>query len=298
MPDLTSQSTDELSKTIHKIQIETVHLAAGLLAGIYRSAFKGKGIEFEEVREYQIGDEPRSIDWNVTAKMGRPYIKNFREERELTAFLIVDASSSTRFGSKNESKNKLIAEIGAMIAFSAIKNNDKVGLLLFSDEIKKYLEPKKGTRHVLHIIRELLISPQTNQGTDLRKALAFLGKVQSKRSICFVISDFMCPDFSHEFSLLSKKHDLIAISVIDPYEVAFPDINLAALTDLETGEHQLIDTGSSSRQQSFTEASEKRLKELKTMIAKNDAGFIDIRTNQSYVKPIEQFFKMRGHHLR
>ena len=300
MPDSSSSSIEsiELSKTIHKIQIETAHLATGLLAGAYRSAFKGKGIEFEEVREYQTGDEMRSIDWNVTAKMGHPYIKNFREERELTVLLIVDASSSTRFGSKNESKNKLIAEIGAMIAFSAIKNNDKVGLLLFSNEIKKYLTPKKGTRHVLHIIRELLVTPQPNQETDLRQALAFLGKVQSQRSICFVISDFMCPDFSHEFSLLAKRHDLIAISVIDPYEVAFPNINLAALTDLETGEHQLIDTGSPSRQKSFMEASEKRLNELKTLAAKNDAGFIDIRTGQPYVKPIEQFFKMRSHHLR
>lgn len=298
MFDSLSVSSDELSKTIHKIQIETVHLAVGLLAGIYRSAFKGKGIEFEEVREYQIGDDSRSIDWNVTARMGYPYIKNFREERELTAFLIVDSSSSTRFGSENVTKNKLIAQIGAMIAFSAIKNNDRVGLLLFSDEIKKYLEPKKGTQHVLHIIRELLVAPQPNQKTDLRKALAFFGKIQARRSICFVISDFMCPDFSHEFSLLAKKHDLIAISVIDPYEVSFPNMNLAALTDLETGNHQMIDTGNSARQKSFIEASENRLKELKMLAAKNKAGFIDIRTGQSYVKPIEEFFKMRSHHLR
>lgn len=289
---------EQLTKTIHKIQIETKHLAEGLLAGMYRSAFKGKGIEFEEVREYQTGDETRSIDWNVTAKMGRPYIKNFREERELTVLLIVDTSSSTRFGSKNISKNELIAEIGAMIAFSAIKNNDRVGLILFSDDIKTYIPPKKGTRHVLRIIRELLTSPQTNEGTDLSKALAFVGKVQKQRAICFVISDFMCPDFSHEFSLLSKKHDLIAISVIDPFEVSFPNINLAELTDLETGKNMMIDTGSSKRQQQFTQASEKHLKDLKSLTKKYDAGLIDIRTDQSYVKAIEKFFKTRSKNLR
>jgi uncharacterized protein (DUF58 family) len=289
---------NELIKTIHRIQIETTHLAEGLLAGSYRSAFKGRGIEFEDVREFQAGDEVRSIDWNVTAKMGYPYVKNFREERELTVMLVVDVSSSTRFGSANLNKNKLIAEIGAAIAFSAIKNNDKVGLLMFSDQVEIFLAPKKGTRHVLRIIRELLANPQLNKGTDLGKALEYFGKVQRRRSICFVISDFMCPDCSHELALLAKKHDLVAISVIDPFEVSFPNVNLAELSDLETGKHQVIDTGSSTRQRAFMESSEKHLKELKALMGKIGGGFIDIRTDRPYFKEIERFFQTRGRRVR
>lgn len=287
----------EFFNTIRKIQIETTHLAEGLLAGAYRSAFKGRGIEFEEVREYQAGDEVRSIDWNVTAKMGYPYVKIFREERELTVMLIVDASSSTRFGSTNVNKKKLIAEIGALIAFSAIKNGDKVGLLTFSDKTELFLAPRKGTRHALRIIRELLVPPPFNCGTDLAKALAYFGKVQHRPAICFIISDFMCPDFSHEFTLLSKKHDIIAISVLDTYEVSFPNINLAELTDMETGQHQVIDTGSPQRQRSFMESAEKRLDEIKTLMAKGKGGFIDVRTDKSYSHEIERFFKMRGRRL-
>lgn len=285
---------EELLNTIRRIEIETKHLAEGVLAGAYRSAFKGKGIEFEEVREFQPGDEERSIDWNVTAKMGHPYVKNFREERELTVMLIVDVSSSTRFGSTNETKNKLIAEIGALIAFSAIENSDRVGLITFSDEIDLYLSPKKGSRHVLRIIRELLVSPESGKGTNLAQALAFFGKVQSRASICFVISDFMCPDFSSEFSLLSKKHDLIAVSVIDPYEQSFPNVNLAELSDLETGKNTVIDTGDSSRRTRFMENSEKHLKDLKKLAEKSGGGLIDIRTDKPYLKAIEDFFKKRG----
>ncbi len=290
-------SDNELFKTIHKIEIETTHLAVSLLAGAYRSAFKGRGIEFEEVREYQAGDEVRSIDWNVTAKMGYPYVKTFREERELTVILIVDASSSTRFGSTNQTKKKLIAEIGALIAFSAMKNGDKVGLLTFTDKTELYLTPKKGTRHALRIIRELLLPPPFSRGTDLSNALSYVGKVQRRPAICFIISDFMCPDFSHELTLLSAKHDVVAISVIDPYEVSFPNVNLAELTDLETGEHQVIDTGASSRQRSFMEAAEKRLSEVKTLVEKGKGGFIDIRSDKPYSHEIERFFKMRGRRL-
>lgn len=288
---------NEFFKTIRKIQIETTHLAESLLVGAYRSAFKGRGIEFEEVREYQAGDEVRSIDWNVTAKMGYPYVKIFREERELTVILIVDASSSTRFGSTNVNKKKLIAEIGALIAFSAIKNGDKVGLLTFSDKTELFLTPAKGTRHALRIIRELLVPPPFSRGTDLAKALSYFGKVQHRPAICFIISDFMCPDFSHEFNILSKKHDIIAISVLDPYEVSFPNVNLAELTDMETGQHLVIDTGSPSRQHSFMEAAEKRLAEIKTLMAKGKGGFIDVRTDKPYSHEIERFFKMRGRRL-
>lgn len=289
---------DELIKTIRRIQIHAAHLAEGLLAGAYRSAFKGRGIEFEDVREFQPGDEIRSIDWNVTAKMAHPYVKNFREERELTVMLVVDASSSTRFGSTNMTKNKLIAEIGALLAFSAIKNHDRVGLIIFTDEIEIFLSPKKGTRHVLRIIRELLVTPQPNKKTNLAEALAFFGKVQNRASICFVISDFMCSDFSHEYNLLSKKHDMILVSVIDPYEVAFPNINLAELTDLETGKRQMIDTGAFIRQRSFKEATERRLNMLSELAAREGGGLIDIRADSPYVSAIERFFKLRSFHRK
>lgn len=285
---------EELIKTIRRIEIEAKHLAEGVLAGAYRSAFKGKGIEFEEVREFQPGDEERSLDWNVTAKMGHPYVKNFREEREQTVMLIVDVSSSTRFGSTNKTKNKLIAEIGALFAFSAIENNDRVGLITFSDAVDLYLSPKKGTRHVLRIIRELLVSPESGKGTNLAQALAFFGEVQNRASICFVISDFMCPDFNSEFSILAKKHDLIAVSVIDPYEQSFPNVNLAELSDLETGKGQLIDTGDSSRRRQFVDSSEKHLKDIKKLADKCGSGFIDIRTDKPYLPAIQQFFKKRG----
>ncbi len=285
---------EELFKTIRKIQIQTIHLTDSLLAGAYRSAFKGRGIEFEEVREYQAGDEVRSIDWNVTAKMGYPYVKIYREERELTVMLIVDSSSSTRFGSANMSKKKIIAEIGALIAFSAIKNGDKVGLLTFSDKTELFLAPKKGNRHALRIIRELLTPPSFNRGTDLSNALSYFAKIQHRPAICFIISDFMCPDFSHELTLLSSKHDIIAISVTDPYEATFPNVNLAELTDMETGKHQVIDTGSASRQRSYMEASEKHIEELKALMAKAKGGFIDVRTDKPYSHEIERFFKTRG----
>lgn len=287
-----------LARTIRRIQIQTMHLAEGLLAGAYRSAFKGRGIEFEDVREFQAGDEVRSIDWNVTAKMAHPYVKNFREERELTVMLIVDTSSSTRFGSQNVVKSQLIAEIGAAIAFSAIKSNDRVGLITFSDDVEIFLSPKKGVRHVVRIIRELLNNPKLSKGTDLAKALAFFGRVQTRSAICFIISDFMCPDFTSEFQLLAKRHDMIAISVLDPYEALFPNINLAELVDLESGARQVVDTGSLSRQRSFQQASEKRLKMLKELAAKSKGGFIDIRTNQPYQNAIEQFFKTRGRRVQ
>lgn len=285
---------NELFKTIRKIEIETTHLTDNLLAGAYRSAFKGRGIEFEEVREFQPGDEVRSIDWNVTAKMGYPYVKIFREERELTVMLIVDSSSSTRFGSANISKKNIIAEIGALIAFSAIKNGDKVGLLTFSDKTELFLAPKKGTRHALRIIRELLVPPPLSHGTDIAKALTYLGKVQHRPAICFIISDFMSPDFSHELTLLATKHDIVAVCVTDPYEATFPNVNLAELTDMETGKRQVIDTGSPSRQRSYVQASEKHLEEIKTLMAKSKGGFIDIRTDKPYAHEIEKFFKTRG----
>lgn len=283
-----------LSKTIRQIQFLSTHLAEDVLAGAYRSAFKGRGMEFEEVREYQPGDEVRSIDWNVTARMNRPYVKNFREERDLTVHLLVDVSASTRFGSHYGLKSTLIAEIGAVLAFSAIKNNDRIGLILFTDEVEKYIPPRKGTRHVLRLIRELLAFKPQRKGSDVGKALAFFGKVQRKVSICFLLSDFICPDYAHEAAIVALHHDLVALYIRDAQEKAFPNIGLAQLSDLETGKEAFIDTSSHALQQSVKEKSANDLLHHKQLIKKLGAGFIEIATDQPFMRPLRMFFKMRS----
>lgn len=284
----------DLLKTIRRIQIQTTHLATDLLAGAYKSAFRGKGIEFEEAREYQPGDEVRSLDWNVTARMGRPYVKSFREERELTVMLVVDVSASSRFGSVNRSKGELIAEIGAVLAFSAIKNNDKVGLLLFSDRVEKYLAPKKGSRHVLRVIRDLLVFEPEHRGTDLAGALAYFGKVNRRRGICFVISDFLCGSYEQEISLLAKEHDVIAISVNDPYERRLPPMSLMTLADLENGGLAVIDTSDGQLRERYEASAAKRAEAHQKLMKKIGAGYIAVGTDQSYVKALQKFFKLRA----
>jgi len=284
----------ELIKKIRKIQINTNQFAKNMLAGAWHSAFKGRGMEFEEVREYQTGDEIRSIDWNVTARMNHPYIKVFREERELTVILLVDISTSSRFGSGNQLKKDLIAEVGAVLAFSAIKNNDKVGLILFSDKIEKYIPPSKGTRHVLRVIRELLAYEPAAKGTNLLNALDFTGSVLLKSSICFLISDFICQLNEKEMSIISSKHDLIAINVTDPYELQFPKMDFVHLLDLESGESDTIDTSNAMILTEFKRKSANRLKAVSTLMKKIGAGYIDLRTNEPYFEPVRKFFKLRG----
>lgn len=288
----------DLFKSIRRIQIETTHLAEDLLAGAYKSAFKGQGIEFEEDREYQQGDDIRLIDWNVTMRMGHPFVKVFREERDITVMLIVDVSSSSRFGSVTESKNEIIAQIGAIIAFSAIKNNDKVGLILFSDEVELYVPARKGTRHVLRIIRELLAFKPKHLGTDLNKALNFLGSVMSRSAVCFIISDFIAPDYEKEMKLMAKKNDLITISVTDPHELNFPDVGLVELKDLETGVSELIDSSEPEFRKKFKQQAEDRLEAHRKLMQKIGAGYIAIRTDEPYLIPIRKFFKMRGRKRR
>lgn len=280
-------------KKIHRIQIISTQLASDVLAGAYRSAFKGIGIEFEEVREYQPGDDVRSIDWNVTARMNHPYIKIFREERELTVLLVVDVSASLRFGSRNRLKSELIAEIGAALAFSAIKNHDKVGLILFSDIIEKYVPPGKGVRHVLRIIRELLVFEPKQRGSDVKQALSFLGNVQRRAGICFLLSDFLCSDYAHEAALIARKHDLISICITDPYENRFPGIPLVALRDLETQQSALLDTSAASLQDQYNKTSVQRIQQNKTLMNKLNAGFIEVRTDKPYMLPLRKFFKLR-----
>lgn len=299
-----------LFKKIRRIQFQSTHPVNNILAGAYRSAFKGRGMEFEEVREYQPGDEIRLIDWNVTARMSHPYVKSFREERELTVTLVVDISASTRFGSGHHLKSELIAEISALLAFSAIKNNDKVALLLFTDKVEKYFPPKKGTRHVLRIIRELLAYKTETKSTDIAAALSFLGKLQQHSSICFLISDGISPDYSKEVAIIAKKHDLILLSIVDPKEIQLENAHdrqnnsslfskgIISFTDLETGEQRLIDPSSMVVQNKLKESTEKRLSDQKALMHKYGASFLKIETDKPYLIPLRRFFLSRQKGIR
>lgn len=283
----------ELFKKIRRIHIQTTHLANDILAGAYRSAFKGKGMEFEEVREYQSGDDVRSIDWNVTARMNHLYIKNYREEREISVILAVDISASTRFGSGQYLKSDLIAEIAAVLAFSAIKNNDKVALILFSDRVEKYFPPQKGTRHILRIIRELLTYQPQHKSTDISAALSFLGKVHNRSGVCFLISDFICPDFSHEAALAAKRYDLVPIAIVDPSEQTLKKMDLVTFADLETGITSLIDTSAASTQRRLQKNTEERLSNQQKLMQKLGTDLCVIHTNHPYLQQLKKYFLLR-----
>lgn len=284
----------EAFQYIRHLQIKALRNVDDVFAGVYRSTFKGKGLEFEDVREYQPGDDIRSIDWNVTARSQHPYVKNFREERELTVMLAVDVSASSRFGHTERFKSEIIAELAALIAFSAIKNQDNVGLLLFTDEIELYLKPKKGVRHVLRVIRELLYFTPRHQGTDIQKALDFLGRVQRKRVICFLISDFLTGDFSWQASLIAKRHELIVFHVYDTYEKLFTPKGLFSLHDLETREQALIDTADSEVQRHFHEQSEKQAKNVKQLFERIGADYLTMNTGETSTAILRRFFQLRG----
>lgn len=288
-----------LYKKIRHIEIQTTQLANDILAGAYRSAFKGRGMEFEEVREYQPGDDIRSIDWNVTARMNHPFVKSYREERDLTVMLLVDVSASTRFGSTSSFKSDLIAEISAVIAFSAIKNNDKIGIIFFSSEVEKYIPPAKGTRHVLRLIREVLAFKPKNRGTNLEAAFAFLGNVQRRSAVCFLLTDFICPNnYAHELAITAKRHDLIALALTDSHEVAFPRFGLINLTDLETGETTLVDSSSPMFQERFINQAKVRESFYRSLLIKSGAGCVEIPTDQPYMPALRKFFKMRARKRR
>lgn len=280
----------DVIKTIRRIQIISNKLAQDILAGAYHSAFKGKGIEFEEVREYQPGDEVRTIDWNVTARMNHPYVKSFREERNLTVLLLIDLSASLRFGSQHQKKS-LVVEIGALLAFSAIKNNDRIGLVLFSDRVEKYIPPGKGVRHILRLIRELLLYQPKHPGSDIKQALEFIGNVQQRSCVCFLISDFLSPSYTHDVAVIAKKHDLIAICITDPYEKQLPEIGLVRLKDLETEEEIVVDTAQPTK--TGSEMAE-QLKRQEQLIRKMGGGWVEIQTDQSYVRELQKFFKLRA----
>jgi len=284
----------DLLKKVRQIQIRTSHQVTEVMAGEYKSAFKGRGMEFDEVREYQPGDEVRTIDWNVTARTGKPFVKRFVEERELTVMLVVDASSSGSFGSTTKSKNEVAAEIAALLAYSAIRSNDRVGLIVFTDQIEKFIPPKKGRSHVMRVIREILFLEEPEHGkTDIKVALEYLQKICTRRSVVFLITDFIDEGYEQAMTLVSKKHDLIPVTITDPRETEMPDIGFIDLMDAETGERVLIDSSDSKVRRTFKALALKRNEELKKFFRQLNSDSIEIQTNKSYVDALVKFFKMR-----
>jgi uncharacterized protein (DUF58 family) len=292
--------TPELIRKIRRIEIRTRRLVNDSFAGEYHAIFKGRGMEFDEVRPYQAGDEVRTIDWNVTARTGQLFVKRYVEERELTVMLLVDASASGLFGTVNRFKREIAAELAAVLAFSAISNNDKVGLLVFTDQIELFISPRKGRRHVLRLIRDLLAFEPTGSGTDLRLALDTINRVLKRRSIVFLISDFLTPPerYRSVLQISNRRHDVIAVTLSDPREWAWPRVGLVALEDAETGQVQWVDTGNRQWRETFTE----RVKELQLarqrVFRKAKVDRIDITTDAEYVTPLTVFFEKRARRLR
>jgi uncharacterized protein (DUF58 family) len=287
----------ELLKKVKRIEISTRNVVNEVFSGEYHSVFKGRGMEFSEVREYQPGDDVRTIDWNVSARMGHPFVKVFEEERELTVMLLVDVSSSGNFGTTEQLKREIAAELSAVLAFSAIKNNDKVGLIIFSDKIEKFIPPRKGKKHVLRVIREILFYKPQEATTDLNTALEYLSRVIKRRSTVFLISDFLSENYEKSLQVANKKHDIIAISITDPREVSLPDVGFIDLEDAETGESILVDTGSANTRNEFYNRSMGISEERSGFFKSIGVDHINILTNYSYVEPITRFFKMRAKRL-
>lgn len=286
--------TPEELKRIRKVQLKMDHIATDILAGMYRSAFKGRGMEFEEVREFQTGDEVRSVDWNVTARMGTPYVKLFREERELTVILMIDISASTKFGSKSALKSDILHEIGAVLAFSGIKNQDKIGLILFSDHVEHYLPPAKGVRHVLRLIRDIMAFPAQGKKTNLESALRFLGKVHRKRCVVFLFSDFLDDSkWENEMAVIANTHDLIAISITDPREKEIPKAGLIRFMDLESGREMLVDTTSKAINQLLSNSHDLSLTRAKKTIETNHGTFVQLSTDRPWLIDLKKFFLSR-----
>ncbi len=284
----------ELLRQIRRIEIRTNRMVNDVLAGEYHSVFKGQGVEFEEVREYQHGDDIRTIDWNVTARMSAPYVKRYREERELTVMLMVDASSSNLFGTTEKMKGELAVELSAVLAFSAIKNNDRVGLILFTDHVEKFIPPKKGKKHVLRLIRELLMFEPKGGKTDIKQALDFLGKILNRKSVVFLMSDFMSSDFEESLRITNTRHDLITISITDPREVEMPPVGFLELEDAETGEIIIIDTYNTEIRNRFTETANQDIERLMSEFKRMKIDHIPIHTDRSYIDPLVRFFQIRA----
>ena len=283
----------ELIKKIRQIQIYTSRAVDASFAGQYESVFKGRGMQFDEVREYTPGDDIRTIDWNVTARTGKPYIKRYVEEREMTVMFAVDLSASGDFGTVNKAKNELAAEFCAVLAFAAAKNNDKVGLLIFTDQIELYIPPKKGISHMLRLVRELLYFKMPKRKTNIGEALDYLGKVIRKKATMFLVSDFIEADFKRPLSLLNKRHDVIAVTVRDKAEITLPGIGLIEFADAETGEIILVDTSSRKFRNQYSNTTARRFDELKNMLRTINVDCISISTDKPYIQDLVRFFHMR-----
>lgn len=288
----------EVLKNIRRIQITTSRMVTDVFAGQYQSVFKGKGMEFEEVREYQPGDEIRSIDWNVTARMGNPYIKKFVEERELTVMLILDISPSSFFGTRNQLKMRLAAEVCSVLALAAIKNNDKVGFIAFTDRIEKFIPARKGLRHVLRIISEALYSKPVGRKTDISAALEYLNKVTTRKTVTFVISDFYAPDFKKMLAVSNKRHDIVAITVTDPRELELADAGIVNLEDLESGQIFTVDTSDPVLRKRYAQDASQRQLDREMLFRSINVDTIDVRTDVPYSKSLFRFFRTRERRLR
>lgn len=288
----------EVLQKVRHIEIKTKRIVDSIISGGYHSAFKGKGMEFSEVRGYVEGDDVRTIDWNVTARMGDPYVKKHVEERELTVILMVDASASGNFGSVNKFKGEIAVELCALLAFSAIKNNDRVGLIIFTSEVELYIPPKKGKNHVLHVIRELLFFKPARSGTNITEALKFLNRVQTKKTVTFLVSDFFASPFDAALRIAAKRHDLITITINDPREMTFPDSGLIELEDAETGATILVDSGSKQFRMFYEQEMQKRHTSISNLFKTSGIDEIRISTETGYVDPLVHFFKKRESMLR
>jgi uncharacterized protein (DUF58 family) len=287
-------STSALLKKVRKIEIKTKGLSNHIFAGEYHTAFKGKGMAFSEVREYQPGDDIRSIDWNVTARYNAPFVKVFEEEREMTVMLMIDVSASGNFGTQEQFKRELATELAAILAFSAINNNDKVGVIFFTDKVEQFIPPKKGKSHILRIIREVLAFQPTGKGTDIASALEYFSAVIKKRSICFILSDFMSKEFDMPLKIASKKHDLVALRIHDTREDTLPNVGLVPMQDAETEQMLYVDTSSKKVRDNFAKNRANATEKLRKLLPASGVDLIDITTGTDYVKPLINFFKTRG----
>jgi uncharacterized protein (DUF58 family) len=287
--------TEELLQRVRKIEIKTRGLSNNIFAGEYHSAFKGRGMAFSEVREYQYGDDVRDIDWNVTARLGKPYIKVFEEERELTVMLLVDVSGSLDFGTVVQTKRQMVTEIAATLAFSAIQNNDKIGVIFFSDKIEKFIPPKKGRKHILFIIRELLDFQPESQKTDIGAAIEFMTNAIKKRSTMFILSDFFDQkDYTNQLTIANRKHDVIALQVYDQRMAEMPDVGIIKMRDAESGNEVFVDTSSSAVRRAHHEWWVKYQKWVKNLMTKSNVDWVSIRTDEDYVKALMSMFKKRS----
>ncbi len=288
----------EILKKVKRIEITTRGMVNDIFSGEYHSVFKGRGMEFSEVREYQIGDDIRTIDWNVTARMGHPYVKIFEEERELTVMLLVDVSSSGNFGTQDRMKGEIAIEICALLAFSAIKNNDKVGLIIFTDKIEKFIPPKKGKSHVLRVLRELLYHKPHGTQTDIANVLEYMNRVTRRRSVIFLVSDFINTGYEKALQIANRRHDVVAITVTDPREIDLPDVGFIELEDAETGEFIVVDTSYAEVRSLYSKQSRQDVQIRNKLFRSINVDQIDIHTDKPYIEPLIKFFRMRAKRFR